>query len=95
MNIPKLLYMHLGSNSQTTNHVLATNSLGTFPTRLSPLTHTLTSLPVLQRTSKHAAYVSTNSTGRVSVMPHQQTTLDTSASTIEFLRSPNSRNSDG
>ncbi|PWA43935.1 hypothetical protein CTI12_AA531050 [Artemisia annua] len=82
------------TNSSATNHVLATNSLGTFPTRLSPLTHTLTSLPSLQRTSKHPPYVSTKSTGGVSVMPHQQTTLDTSASTIELLRSLNSRNSD-
>lgn len=83
------------TNSSATNHVLSTNSLGTFPSRLSPLSHTLTSLPALQRTSKHPPYVSTKSTGRVSVMPHQQTTLDTCASTIGLLRSPNSRNSDG
>lgn len=83
------------TNSSATNHVLGTNFLATFPTRLSPVTHLQTSLPSLHRTSNHPPYVSTKSTGRVSVMPHQQTTVDTSASTIEFLRSPNSRNSDG
>lgn len=87
--------MHLGSNSSATNRVLATNSLATFPTRLSPLTHTLTSLPVLQRTSKHTPYVSTKSTGHVSVIPQQQTTVDTYSSAIELLRSPNSGNSIG
>ena len=41
-SINRIVFVYLGSNSQTTNPILPTNTFHNFPTRLSPLTRTVT-----------------------------------------------------
>ncbi|PWA67738.1 hypothetical protein CTI12_AA311840 [Artemisia annua] len=74
-----------GSNSQTTNPILSTNTFDTFPTRLSPLTPSLTT-NVRQNTTPEFR----SQLGPVSITPQQPKNVGTTSSSNTLNRTPNS-----